>query len=77
LGVTYQMQTLSFVYFLTLLVTNCPTVRSFSQLKHITNPIRTTMQHGKLDALFLLCIEADVLRKINFEDLIKDFAITK
>ena len=30
------------------------------------------MQQGRQDALSLLSIEADVLRKINFEDLIKD-----
>ena len=35
------------------------------------------MQQGRLDAVFLLCIESDVLRKINFEDLIKDFTIKK
>ena len=35
------------------------------------------MQQGRLDALSLLSTEADVLRKINFEDLIKDFAIKK
>jgi len=32
------------------------------------------MQQGRLDALSLLCIEADVLRKIGYEELIKDFA---
>jgi len=30
-----------------------------------------------LDALSLLCIEADVSRKIGYEDLIKDFAREK
>ena len=35
------------------------------------------MQQGRLDALSLLSIEADVLRKINPEDLFKDFAIKK
>ena len=32
------------------------------------------MQQDRLDALFLLSIEEDVLRNIYFEDLIKDFA---
>ena len=44
---------------------------------HFLNPIRTTMHQGRLDALSLLCIEADVLFKINFGDMIKDFAIKK
>ena len=35
------------------------------------------MQQGRLDVLSLLCIEADVLRKIGYEDLIKDFARKK
>ena len=61
--------------FLTLMATNCSAERSFSHLKYIKNPIRTIMQQGRLDALSLLSIEADVLRKINFADLIKDFAI--
>ncbi len=59
------------------MVTNCSADRSFSQLKYIKNTNRTTMQQGRLDALSLLSIEADVLRKISFEDLIKDFAIKK
>ena len=33
------------------------------------------MQQGRLDASSLLSIEADVLHKISFEDLIKNFAI--
>ena len=59
------------------MVTNCSAEHSFSRLKYIKNPIRTTMQQGRLDALSLLSIEADVLHTISFEDLIKDFAIKK
>ena len=53
---------------------NCSSERSFSQLKHIKNPNRTTMTREKLDSLSLLMIEADMLRKINLGDIIKDFA---
>jgi len=67
---------IAFRIFLTLIVTNCSTERSFSHLKYIKNPIRTTMQQSRLDALPLLNIEADVLRKINLEDL-QDVAIKK
>ena len=59
------------------MVTNCSAEHSFSQLKYIKNPIRTTMQQGRLDALSLLSIEADVFCKINSEDLIRDYAIKK
>ena len=68
---------IAFRIFLTLMVTNFSAERSFSQLKYIKNSLRTTMQQGRLDALSLLCIEADVLRKIGYEDLIKDFARKK
>jgi len=67
---------IAFRIFLTLMVTNCSAERSFSRLKYIKNPLRTTMQQG-MDALFLLCIEADVLHKIGYEDLINDFARRK
>ena len=68
---------IGFRLFLTLMITNCSAECSFSQLKHIKNFIRTIMKQGRLDALSLLCIEADLLRKLSFEDLIKDFAAKK
>ena len=45
---------IGFCIFLTLTVTNCSAERSFSQLKHIKNPTRTTMKQGRLGALSLL-----------------------
>ena len=45
---------IGFHIFLTLMVTNCSAERSFSRFKYIRNPIRTTMQQGRLDALSLL-----------------------
>jgi len=44
--------------FLTLMVTNCTTERSFSQMKRIKNPNRTTMRQERLASLSLLMIEA-------------------
>ncbi|ESN94536.1 hypothetical protein HELRODRAFT_153349, partial [Helobdella robusta] len=55
--------------FLASMITNCSTERSFSQLKRIKNPCRSTMQQERLDSLSLLMIEADLLRKINFDDV--------
>ena len=40
----------------------------------LKNLDRTTMRQEKLDSLSLLMIETDLLRKINFGDIIKDFA---
>jgi hypothetical protein len=57
--------------FLTLMVTNCTTERSFSQMKRIKNPNKTTMRQKRLESLSLLMIEADLLCQINFEDLIR------
>ena len=39
---------IAFRIFLTLMVTNCSAERSFSRLKYIKNPLRTTMQQGRL-----------------------------
>ena len=59
------------------MVTNCTAERSFSQLKYIKNPYRTTMQQDRLNSLSLLSIESDLLRQISYKDIIKDFAIKK
>ena len=59
------------------MVTNFTAKRSFSKLKYIKNPLRAKMQQERLDSLSLLFIEADILRKINFDDVIKDFARIK
>ena len=56
------------------MATNCSAERSFYQLKRIKNPNGTTMRHERLDSLYLLLIEADLLPKINFYDIVKDFA---
>ncbi len=63
--------------FLTLMVTNCTTERPFSQMKRIQNPNRITMRQERLESVALLMIETDMLRQIDFEDLIKDCANKK
>jgi len=50
--------------FLTLMVTNCTTERSFSQMKRIKNPHRTTMRQERLESLSLLMIEAVCCAKL-------------
>ena len=49
----------------TLMITNCTS--------------RSTMKQERLDSLFLVMIEAELLRKINFDDvgLLKNFARRK
>ena len=63
--------------FPTMMISNCSAQRSFSQVKRIRNTKRTAMCPYRLDALSLLCIEADMLRRVSFEEIIKDFAIRK
>jgi len=63
--------------FLSLMVTNCSTERSFSQLKHIKDPNRSTMGQGRLDSLSLLKIHPDLVRKIDLEKVSREFAVKK
>lgn len=63
--------------FLTLPVTNCEGERSFSQLKRVKNELRTTMRQKRLSALSLLAIESKLVKGMDFEELINDFACTK
>jgi len=35
------------------------------------------MDQERLDSLSLLCIEAEMLRSVDFDDVIKDFALEK
>jgi len=51
--------------FLTLMVTNCTTERSFSQMKRIQNQNRTTMRQERLKSLSLLMIEAVCCAKLT------------
>jgi len=53
--------------FLTFMLTkksNISAERSFSQLKRVKNPYRTTMGQEILDSLSQLCIEADMLSSV-------------
>ena len=56
-----------------LMVTICSAERLFSQWKHIKNPYITTLKEEELDSLSLLRIEADLLRRVNFVEIIKEF----
>jgi len=63
--------------YLVLMVSNCSSERSFSKLKFIKNRLRTTMQEDRLVGLTLLSIECDILRQLEFDDVIDDFATKK
>lgn len=63
--------------FLTLMITNCSAERSFSQLKRIKAAERATTRQERLEMLGILCIESDLLNKIDIDDIIDEFAENK
>lgn len=63
--------------FLTLPISNCTGERSFSLLKRIKSPLRTSVTNEKLSALSLLAIESDITKKLDFNDVIHDFVQKK
>lgn len=62
---------------ITIAIANCETERSFSALKRIKNMYRSTMTHERLTSLSRLCIEKDLLRSLDFDDIISEFAEVK
>ena len=60
-----------------LMISNCSGERSFSVLKKAKNQLRSSMGQKRLNSLSLLCIENELLEKINTDDIIKSFALSK
>ncbi|KAK0137416.1 Zinc finger MYM-type protein 1 [Merluccius polli] len=60
--------------FLTLPVTNAEGERSFSQLKRVKNELRMTMTQKRLTALSLLTIESELVKELDFDDVVDTFA---
>lgn len=63
--------------FLTLPVTNASGERSFSKLSLVKNRLRSTMHQERLNHLTLMSIESDILRELDFTNIIKDFSARK
>ncbi|XP_020263417.1 uncharacterized protein LOC109839403 [Asparagus officinalis] len=59
---------------LTLPVTVASAERSFSKLKLIKTYLRSTLLQERLNDLAILCIEKDMLEKIDMDSIIDDFA---
>lgn len=62
---------------LTMPVSVATAERSFSKLKIIKNYLRSTMGQNRLSNLAIISIESDLLKELDTEDLIKQFAKTK
>ena len=54
------------------LIASCE--RSFSNLKMIKSYLRSTINDDRLSALSIRCVEKDYVQKLDFEDIIADFA---
>ena len=63
--------------FLTILPTNCSGERSFSRLSLIKYEHRSTMTQKKLNKYSVMCIENDLLKTIEFEEIINEFVSRK
>ena len=59
--------------YLSMMATNCSGERSFSKLALIKNHLRTSMTDERLSALCLLDVESSVIKKIHFDDLVKEY----
>ncbi|XP_052621147.1 uncharacterized protein LOC111916696 [Lactuca sativa] len=62
---------------LTIPITVASAERSFSKLKLLKNYLRSSMSQERLYGLAMLCIEKDMLDKIDFDNIINDFASRK
>ena len=60
--------------YLCMFVTNSTGERSFSKMKLVKNYMRNTMGQERLSSLSLLSNEHDLLRNIDFDDVITVFA---
>lgn len=63
--------------FLSIPISNCSGERSFSLLKRLKSKSRSTMDQDKLSNLAILCIESDVTDRLNYDDIIANFAEKK
>lgn len=58
-------------------IANCSAERSFSVLRRIKTYLRSTMKQDRLNFLAVLALNADLVQKIDYNELINDFAIKK
>ena len=70
----FQTVWVAYRILLTILVTVVSAERSFSKLKLIKIYLRTTMSQERLSGLAMISIENEYLDKLNYDDLIEDFA---
>jgi hypothetical protein len=70
----FQTVWVAYRILLTIPVTVASAERSFSKLKLIKTYLRTTMSQERLSDLVMISIENEYLNKLNYDDLIEEFA---
>ena len=60
-----------------MMATNCEGERSFSKLKLIKNALRSSMCQDRLNALAVIASNHDITRKLNTDEIIRKFAVSK
>ena len=68
---------LSLQLFLTICVSVASCERNFSKLKLIKNYLRSTMGQSRLSDLAILSIESDMVKDVDFDEVIDKFAALK
>lgn len=68
---------IAFRLLVTIPIANCEAERSFSALKRIKNMLRSRMLNDRLSSLAVLAIERELLRSLDFDNVIKEFAEIK
>jgi hypothetical protein len=70
----YPNVSVAYQILLTVPVTVASAERSFSKLKILRNCLRTTMLQDRLNGLAMCNIEKDILRNIDLDNVLNDFA---
>ena len=67
----YSFPNVSVVFrlYLCMMISNCSGERSFSVLKRVKNQLRSSMGQKRLNSLARLCIENELLEKMDTEDI--------
>ena len=71
---TFPNVYIMFPIYLCMMITNCEGERSFSKLARIKNQLRSTMGQERLVMLTLMSIEHEMLRKLDFSEMIDELA---
>ena len=77
LSATYPNVDIALRIYLCNFGTNVTGERTFSALKRVKNELRTTLAQSRMTALSLLCIENDIVERLEFDDVIDYYAKQK